>query len=111
MGRAEHPQGSRPPIGQTILVGPKLDAFAERASRGELLASRETARRRTVETGGRTARRHAVHRHPDRGPVGHGDRPDIITTAPTSFINVNHQVSPVGNVSGGQAARPMTEAG
>jgi hypothetical protein len=37
--------------------------------------------------------------------------PTIITTAPTSFINVNDQVSPVGNVSGRQAARPMTEAG
>jgi hypothetical protein len=32
--------------------------------------------------------------------------PVIITTAPTSFINTNNQVSTGGNVSGGQVAVP-----
>jgi hypothetical protein len=32
--------------------------------------------------------------------------PVIITTAPTSFINTNNQVSAGGNVSGGQVAVP-----
>jgi hypothetical protein len=32
--------------------------------------------------------------------------PVIITTAPSSFINTNNQVSAGGNVSGGQVALP-----
>jgi hypothetical protein len=36
--------------------------------------------------------------------------PTIITTAPTIFVNANDQVSGVGNLSGGSAARPATGA-
>lgn len=92
------------------MVRPKLDAFAERASR-KLLATRETARRRTVEIGAGPPAVRLSTVTPTVGQLAMVIGPTIITTAPTSFINVDNQVSPVGNVSGGQAARPMTEAG
>jgi hypothetical protein len=48
---------------------------------------------------------------PTVGQVAAVIGPTIITTAPSTFINTNNQVSAGGALSGGQAAGPTTAAG